>query len=221
VRFGDSDADWLTIIGVVGDSRNVGLRELPLPLVYMPYTAFPLPFMAIALRSDAPLSTVAALARSEITAADPELAIAKVEPMRDVLRESIAEPRFRTLLLVAFACMALVLAGVGVYGLIGYSVAQRTREIGIRMALGAQPPQVMMPMLRQGAILALGGIGIGLAGSAVAARILAKFLFGVEPSDPLTYALVSTLLLGIALLATFIPSRRAMRVDPLTALRSE
>jgi len=138
-----------------------------------------------------------------------------------VLRESVAEPRFRTLLLVAFAGMAVVLAAVGIYGLISYSVAQRTREIGIRMALGAQARQVMMPVLRQGFVLAVAGIAIGLAGSVLAARLLSSFLFGIEPSDPLTYALVSALLLFVTLLASFIPSRRALRVDPLTALRAE
>jgi putative ABC transport system permease protein len=221
VRFGEDNEDWMTIVGIAGDSRNIGLRDVPLPLIYLPYHAFPLPFMAIAVRSAAPVSTIASLARAEITAADPEMAVAKVEPMRDVLRDSIAEPRFRTLVLVAFAVMAIVLAAVGIYGLISYSVAQRTREIGIRMALGAQARQVMMPVLREGVGLALAGIAIGLAGSVVTARLLSKFLFGIEASDPLTYALVSTLLLAIALLASFIPSRRAMRVDPLTALRAD
>jgi putative ABC transport system permease protein len=221
VRFGEDNEDWMTIVGIAGDSRNIGLRDVPLPLIYLPYHAFPLPFMAIAVRSAAPVSTIASFARAEISAADPELAVARVEPMRDVLRDSIAEPRFRTLVLIAFAVMAIVLAAVGIYGLISYSVAQRTREIGIRMALGAQARQVMMPVLREGFVLALAGIAIGLAGSVAAARLLSKFLFGIEASDPLTYALVSTLLLAIALLASFIPSRRAMRVDPLTALRAE
>ncbi len=221
VRFAESGEDWMTIVGIVGDSRNVGLGELPLPLIYLPYHNFPLPFMAIAVRSTASLGTIASLARAEITAADPDLAVAKVEPMRDVLRDSVAEPRFRTLLLVAFAAMAVILAAVGIYGLISYSVAQRTREIGIRMALGAQARQVMMPVLRQGLVLALTGIAVGLAGSAAAARLLSGFLFGIQPSDPLTYALVSALLLFVTLLASFIPSRRALRVDPLTALRSE
>ncbi len=221
LRFGETNEDWMTIVGISGDSRNVGLHDVPLPLIYLPYHNFPLPFMAIAVRSPAPLSTIASLARAVITAADPDLAVAKVEPMRAVLKESIAEPRFRTLLLVAFAAMAVILAAVGIYGLISYSVAQRTREIGIRMALGAQARQVMMPMLRQGLVLALAGIAIGLVGSVAAARVLAKFLFGVQPSDPLTYAVVSALLLSVALLASFIPSRRALRVDPLTALRSE
>ena len=221
LRFGESDADWMTIVGIVGDSHNVGLRDRPLPMVYVPYTTFPLPFMAIAVRSAAPPSTIGSLARAEITAADPELAIAKVEPMRDVLRQSVAEPRFRTLLLIAFAGMAVVLAAVGIYGLISYSVAQRTREIGIRVALGAQPEQVLLPVLRQGVVLGGAGIAIGLGASAAAGRLLSKFLFGVQPWDPFTYALVSALLLCITLLATIVPSRRALRVDPLTALRAE
>jgi putative ABC transport system permease protein len=221
VRFGESGEDWMTIVGIAGDSRNVGLGELPLPLIYLPYHNFPLPFMAIAVRSAAAPATIASLARAEITAADPELAVAKVEPLREVLRESVAAPRFRTLLLVAFAGMAVVLASVGSYGLISYSVAQRTREIGIRMALGAQARQVMMPVLGQGLALALTGIAIGLVGSVAASRLLSNFLFGIEPSDPLTYLLVSTLLLCVTVAASIIPSRRALRVDPLTALRAE
>ena len=117
--------------------------------------------------------------------------------------------------------MAVVLAAVGVYGLISFSVAQRTREIGIRVALGAQSRQVMAPVLREGLTLALTGIAIGIAGSLAATRLLADFLFGVKPTDPVTYAGVALLLLAIALVASYIPSRRALRVDPITALRSE
>ena len=117
--------------------------------------------------------------------------------------------------------MAIILAAVGVYGLISYSVTQRTREIGIRMALGAQARQVMLPVLREGLILALAGIAIGLAGSVATSRVLKGFLFGVEATDPLTYGVVALLLLAVAVLASYIPSRRALRVDPITALRAE
>jgi putative ABC transport system permease protein len=221
VRFGETDKDWMTIVGIAGDSRNIGLHDPALPLIYIPYRNFTLPFMGIAIRSSAPVATIASIVRSQITAADPDLAVAKVERMRDVLEESVAEPRFRTQLVVAFAAIAVLLAAVGIYGLIGYSVAQRTREIGIRVALGAQARQVMLPVLLQGLVLALIGIAAGLVASAAAARVLAKFLFGIQPWDPLTYVLVSALLLVVALLASFIPSRRALRVDPIAALRAE
>src|SRR5437773_7313070 len=127
--------------------------------------------------------------------------------MRDVLRESVAEPRFRAQLVVAFAAIAVILAAVGIYGLISYSVVQRTREIGIRMALGAQARQVVLPVLRQGLVHALAGIATGLAGAAVAARVLSTFLFGIQPTDPVTYAAVSALLLCVTLAASLIPAR--------------
>jgi len=170
VRFGDSGDDWITVIAVVGDSRNVGLHELPTPLLYLPYHRFPLPFMAFAIRSAAPITTISSLARAVIKNADADLPVDKIQTLGDVLKESVAQPRFRTLLFSAFAFMAVILASVGVYGLISYSVTQRTREIGIRMALGAQTRQVMLPVLREGLTLALGGIAIGLAGSLATSR---------------------------------------------------
>ncbi len=221
VRFGDSGDDWITVIAVVGDSRNVGLQEPPTPLLYLPYHRFPLAFMAFAIRSTASTAAIATLARTTIRNTDPELPMDTIQTLGDVLKESVAEPRFRTLLLGAFALMAVILAAVGVYGLISYSVAQRTREIGIRMALGAQARQVMLPVVREGLILAVAGIAIGLAGSVAMSRVLKDFLFGVDTTDPLTYGLVALLLLAVAMLASYIPSRRALRVDPITALRSE
>jgi len=221
VRFGDSDGDWITIVGVVADSRNMGLSAAPTPLLYLPYHRFPLAFMSIAARSSAGPGAVASIVREAVKRVDPDMPVDTVVPLRQVLQDSIAEPRFRTLLLGAFASMAVVLASVGVYGLISFSVAQRTREIGIRVALGAQARQVMAPVLREGLGLALIGIGLGIAGSLAATRLLAEFLFGVEPTDPLTYAAVALLLLAIALVASYIASRRALRVDPITALRAE
>ena len=128
----------------------------------------------------------------------------------------MAHPRFRTMLISAFALVALVLAAVGVFGLINFSVTQRTREIGIRIAMGATPRQVLGPMVREGLTLAIIGVGIGLVGALLASRLLASFLFGVGTTDPLT---VAGVLLSVALLATYIPARRALHVDPITALR--
>ena len=141
--------------------------------------------------------------------------------MNDVLASSVAEPRFRTYLLGAFAGTALLLAVIGVYGLVSYSVSQRTREIGIRVALGASSSQVVGPIVRHGMVLAVTGVAIGLIGALFTARVVASFLYGVEPTDPLTFAAVAVLLLGVAFVASYLPSRRALRVDPLTALRAE
>jgi putative ABC transport system permease protein len=221
VRFGDSGEDWITIVGVVGDSRNVGLNEPPTPLMYLPYHTFPLAFMGIVARSSGGPGVIASIVRSAVKNIDPEMPVDKIVPLRELLTESVAEPRFRTLLLGAFALMAVALASVGVYGLISFSVTQRTREIGIRVALGAQARQVVMPLVLEGMTLAMTGIVLGVAGSFAATRLLAGFLFGVRPPDPLTHFAVAALLLGVALLATYIPSRRAARVDPITALRTE
>jgi predicted permease len=221
VRFGDSGEDWITIVGVVGDSRNVGLNEPPTPLLYLPYHTFPLAFMGIVARSGGGSGVVASIVRSAVKNIDPEMPVDKIVPLRELLTESVAEPRFRTLLLGAFALLAVALASVGVYGLISFSVTQRTREIGIRVALGAQARQVVMPLVLEGMTLAITGIALGVAGSFAATRLLAGFLFGVRPTDPLTHFAVVVLLLGVALLATYIPSRRAARVDPINALRTE
>jgi putative ABC transport system permease protein len=223
VRFGDTSNgdDWITIVGIVGDSHNVGLNEPPTPLLYLPYDTFPLAFMGIVAKSSAGSGAVASIARSEVKAIDPEMPIDRIIPLHDLLDESIAEARFRTLLLSAFALMAVVLAAVGIYGLMSFSVVQRTREIGIRVALGARPRQVVMPVVREGLLLALTGVGLGVIGSIAATRLLATFLFGVPPGDPLTYVGVVLLLLTVALLATYVPSRRAAHVDPVTALRME
>jgi putative ABC transport system permease protein len=220
LRF-DPESDWTTVVGVVGDARQRGLHEAPPPVLYFPYRQFALPFTTLAVRSTAPESTIASLMRAQVTTADPSLPPGDLSSLQQVLDRSVAEPRFRTLLLGAFAVMALVLATVGVYGLISYSVAQRTREIGIRVALGAQPRQVLLPAVREGLVLAVAGVAIGLAGALAAARVLSQFLFGVSATDPATFAGVSSLLLAVALLASYIPSRRALRVDPISALRTD
>src|SRR4029453_12708551 len=187
----------------------------------LPSDTFPLPYMGIVARSSAGSGVVASIARNEVKVIDPDMPIDRIVPLHDVLDESIAEPRFRTLLLGAFALMAVALAGVGIYGLLSFSVVQRPRGVGIRVALGARPGQVVMPVVREGLTLALAGIGVGAIGAFAATRLLKAFLFDVPPSDLLTYVAVALLLLGIALFATYIPSRRAARVDPVTALRAE
>jgi putative ABC transport system permease protein len=189
--------------------------------LYLPYETFPLAFMSIITRSTAGVAVIASLARSEARHIDPDLGIDRIVPLSNVVRESVAEARFRTLLLAAFALIALMLAAVGIFGLMSYSVAQRTREIGIRVALGATARQVVLPVVGEGLWLAVAGSALGMLGSFAASQLLRTFLYQVGPTDPLTYAAVAALLLGVALVATLIPSRRAARVDPIIALRSE
>jgi putative ABC transport system permease protein len=221
VRFGEKDQDWVTIVGVVGDSRNIGLKDPPTPLFYLPYDTFPLAFMSIAVRSTAGTGVIASTARREAKNIDPDIGIDRIVPLSDVVHESVAEPRFRTLLLTAFALIALVLAAVGIFGLMSFTVAQRTREIGIRIALGARPDQVVGSVVREGLRLAASGLALGIAGSFVTTRVLETFLYDVHGTDPLTYTAVAALLIGVAVVATYVPSRRAARVDPITALRAE
>jgi putative ABC transport system permease protein len=221
VRFGEEGDDWITIVGVVGDSRNVGLKDPPTPLLYFPYESFPLAFMGIVVRSPAGTGVVASVARTEAKHIDPDMGIDRIVPLSEVLHESVAEPRFRTLLLAAFALIALMLAAVGIFGLMSFSVAQRTREIGIRVALGATARQVILPVVGEGLWLSVTGVALGAVGSFGVSRLLRTFLYEVRPTDVFTYAAVGVLLLGVALVATYIPSRRAARVDPIVALRTE
>ena len=222
LRFGDDGSEpWIVVVGIVGDARQLGLDREPPPVLYIPYQQFPLPFTNLAVRSSAPESAVVSLMRTQLAEADADLPAVEVASLGAIIDRSMDESRFRSQLLGAFAITALVLAAVGVYGLISYSVTQRRREIGIRVALGAQPRQVLGPVVREGLALALVGTVIGLAGAFAAARGLSRFLFGVSPADPLTFTAVSALLIAVALLATYIPSRRALHVDPASALRTE
>jgi ABC-type antimicrobial peptide transport system permease subunit len=159
--------------------------------------------------------------KAQLAGIDPDLPFADITSLEAAVERNVDQPRFRAMLIVIFALLALALAAVGVYGLISYTVAQRTREIGIRVALGAAPRQVIVPVIREGIMLALAGIGIGLAGALVAARALSAFLFGVGASDPLTFSGVALLMLLVAIVASYIPSRGALNVDPLVALRAE
>jgi putative ABC transport system permease protein len=222
LRFdGDENAPWWTVVGLAGDVRQLGLsREAP-ALLFLPYAQFALPFTSVAVRSSLPQAAVTALLKSQFAAIDPDLPLGRVSSLQAEVERNLGQPRFRAMLIGVFAVLALVLAAVGVYGLISFTVAQRTREIGIRVALGAAPRQVVVPVIREGIILALAGIGIGLAGAVAAARALSAFLFGVGATDPLTFSGVALLMLLVAAVASYIPSRRALRIDPVLALRAE
>jgi len=207
------------IIGIVGDIRHRTLEADPFATMYLPVPSTQWTNLTIRVAGD-PLSLAAAV-RKEVQAIDPDQPIAALRTMEQVVAESVGAPRYRTLLLGLFALVALLLAAIGIYGVISYAVAQRTHEIGIRMALGAQPRAVHRLVIGQGIRLALVGVGAGLIGAVGLTRLLASLLFGVTATDPLTFAAVTVILTLIALLACWIPARRAARVDPMVALRHQ
>jgi putative ABC transport system permease protein len=213
---------WAEIIGVVGDVKYTGLGAEIQPAIYQPTAQNPSSGMFLIVKTETtdPTSLVASV-RKEIGSLDSELPVAKIGTLEQRLAAAVTQPRFRTTLIAIFAMIALILASVGIYGVISYSVTQRTHEIGIRMALGARARDVLRLVIGQGMTLALVGIGIGLAAAFAFTRVLASLLYGVSATDPLTFAGVSLLLVMVALLACFIPARRATKVDPMIALRNE
>jgi predicted permease len=214
----------LTVVGVVPDVKHISFREETTPEMYVVYTQRQWPSMLnlrVALRTKADPASMTASVREAIHSIDPDLPLAKVATLTTLVDDSLSQPRFAMLLLASFGLLALLLASTGMYGVISYSVAQRTQEIGIRMALGAERRNVFGMVLGQGAQLAGLGIALGLVAALGVTRLMASFLYGVQPTDPLTFAIVSLLLGGTALLACYLPARGATRVDPLVALRHE
>jgi putative ABC transport system permease protein len=210
------------IVGVVGDVHHEGLDTEAGPEYYVSYNQTPLRHGSLVVRTTrGDQSGMAASLRSAIKQVDQEQYIPRIEPMEQLLAESFARRRFNMLLLAVFAFVALLLAAVGIYGVMSYSVTRRTHEIGIRIALGAQAGDVVRMVVRQGMTLVLVGLLLGLTGAFAVTRIMASLLFGVSPTDALTFIAVSVLLAGIALLACLIPARRATRVDPMVALREQ
>ncbi len=209
------------IIGVVGDVRVLKLDVAARTQIYWYLPQFPTSFMTYTVRTTSDPMAIVSAVRGRVAEVDADLQIARLRPMDEVLGESVRQERFTTLLLGMFAGLALLLAGVGLYGVISYSVMQRSREMGIRMALGARPGDVSRLVVREGMVLALAGVGTGLVAAFGLARFLASLLFGISSRDLVTFASVAGLLAGVALLATWIPARRATRVDPMVALRYE
>jgi putative ABC transport system permease protein len=209
------------IVGVVGDVRDEALSRKPGPMMYVPFAQAPLYGGEVIVRSSLSASSVAAGIRQAVHSIDKDLPVTDVESLPDALGASVTQERFRTLLLSSFSGIALILAAVGIFGVISYSASQRTHEIGIRMALGAQQRDVLRLILGQGAKLALLGLGAGAVAALLLTRLMASLLYGVSPSDPLTFGAVAIVLLGVAVTASYIPGRRAMRVDPMVALRHE
>ncbi len=214
--------DWITIIGVVKDVRQFDLIADPKPQMYLSYAqaGFFAPRNLIVSTSVEPLSLADAVRRT-VWEIDKDQPVSNIRTMEEVLSESIARQRFSMLLLGIFAALALVLAAVGIYGVMSYSVAQRTREIGLRMALGAQPRDVLKLVVGQGLKLVLIGVGLGLVAAFILTRVMTSLLFGVSATDPTTFITISLVLISVALLASFFPARRATKVDPMIALRYE
>jgi putative ABC transport system permease protein len=228
-QVGVQDPHWpvRTIVGVVADIRRTSLREVPDPEMYVPYSqneikVWPaMQTMQVALRTNEDPDSMAESVRSSIHSVDPDLPVAKVATLTTLVDNSMTQPRFSMLLIGSFGALALLLASIGMFGVISYSVTQRTQEIGVRMALGAQRWKVLMMVLGQSARLALVGIVIGLIAALGITRMMESFLYGIRATDPLTFASVSLLWAAVAFVASYFPAYRATRVDPMIALRYE
>ncbi len=220
---GIDERGWLMreIVGVVRDSKHVSLREEPPPNIYLPHGQFPRQGMTLVVRAANGPNMLIGVVQKEAHALDSELPVFEIRTLDQYLASSVAEPKFSALLLGLFAGLALILSCIGLYGVMSYVVAQRTRELGIRMALGAQTRDVLKLVIRQGIRLTLLGAAIGGAGAVALSRVIKSWLFGVSPTDPLTFAVAALLLAVVALLSCWIPARRATKVDPITVLRSE
>lgn len=210
------------IVGIVADVRNAGLGEETPPVVYVPHALMPhWSWFTFVVRTGTPPMSVLAAARAEVRAIDAALPIHGVRTMEEVLGESVASTRASAILLGVFAALALAMAALGVFGVLSYTVNRRFRELGIRMALGAEARSVRAMIVRQGLVWALVGIAIGLAGAWVLTRVLSGFLYGISATDPPTFAAVIVFLLAVTTLASYLPARRATRIDPVEALRHE
>jgi len=221
----DDRGEWLTVVGVVADIRQQGLDQEVKPMIYAPFqqeraTPFLLRFVAFVVRTSTPGSAVEGI-RAEIRRVAPDLPIQSTVTMDEAVAASVAQPRFRMVLLGLFAITATLIATCGLYGLMAYAVTQRRREIGVRMALGAERRDVLRLVLTRALRVVLAGLIVGLAGAAGVTRVLQRFLFGVTSTDPIVFTLVTLLLLAAGLMAAWLPARRATRIDPCAALRAE
>lgn len=221
LHWGGTDGPPRTVVGVVGDVRDVEVEAEPAPMLYIPHNQLPMPGMTLVVRTTGGAEEVAAAVRREIWAVDPGLPIPTVELLRERRSDATAVSRLHTLVLAAFAAVALALAAVGIYGILAFGVAQRHREIGIRMALGARSSHVSGQVVRRGLLLTATGIALGLAGAVGLTRVVEALLYETAPTDPLTFVGVPLAFAAVALLASYVPARRATRVDPAIALRAE
>jgi putative ABC transport system permease protein len=218
-RFGI--AIWAEIVGVVGDLKTLTAEPVAVPEVYRPYWQWPMQSPTLFVRAENDPLALSGAIRRDIREVAPRLPDPVLRTMDDILGETVAQPRFQSGLLTVFGIVALILAAGGLYGVLSYGVSQRTHEIGIRMALGAGRGNLLSLVISQGLKLALIGLGVGLLGAIALTRLMGALLYEIKPNDPLTYLIVSLVLMGVALMACWLPARRATRVDPMMALRSE
>ena len=220
----EEEVGWITIVGVAGDINSVGLDASEEPAVYTPFMQeirFWKTWMNVAVRSSVDPVSLSSAIRREVAKVDPNIPAADFQTMDELMANSFADRRFNLLLLVSFATLALVLASLGIYGVISFLVGRRTHEIGIRMALGAERRDILNWILRHAVRLIVAGLCLGIALSLVSVRLMKNLLFGIAPTDAFTLICVSVLLSAVALMAGYLPARRAMRVDPMNALRYE
>ena len=216
-----ADSAWITIVGVIANARTESLSQADVPQVYLSLYQSASRRLAIFLRGHLDAAAIPERVREQLQAVDPTLPLSGAQTLDETVSASLAERRFSMEMVALFAVTALLLAGVGIYGVISYMVGERTHEIGIRMALGAESRSILRMVLRQGVGLALAGAVVGLIGALIVSNLMSGLLYGVRPTDPLTFAGVALLLIGVAMLASYMPARRAIRVDPMVALRHE
>ena len=215
------DVDWAIIVGIVGDTRYGGLDADARPEVYRPYAQAPPPFMTLVVRAEGDAAGLTSAIRNAVMEVDPEQPVFGLATMKHVLSASISRRRFGMFLFGLFAAAAIVMAAVGLYGVLAFSVAQRTNEIGIRIALGARPEMMVAHIVREGLWLALAGLAGGAVAAFALTRLMSGLIFGVGATDPISFAVGGVLLVAIALLASYLPARRAAGVDPVVALKQE
>jgi ABC-type lipoprotein release transport system permease subunit len=214
-----SDAPWLTVVGVVGRIKQDALDADSRMALYYPHSQFPARTVNVVVRAQGNPAALAASLRAELHQLDPDLPVYNVRTMEDRIGESLARRRFSMLLLSIFAAVASGLAALGIYGVIAFLVTQGTREMGIRMALGATPRGIGMLVVRHGLVIAAAALCLGVAAAFAATRVMRSFLFGVSAGDPLTYLAVCLFVAATAVAASYIPARRAARLDPMRAMR--
>jgi putative ABC transport system permease protein len=221
LKISRSATAWTKIVGIVADARTESLEDARVPELFLSLYQKRDHHLAIFLRGHLDAAAIPEEVREQVQAVDATIPVFGAQMLNETVSVSLSERRFSMEMVGLFAVTALMLAGLGIYGVISYLVSERTHEIGIRMALGAQRANIMRMVLRQGLGLAVAGTAIGLICALIVSHLMAGLLYGVNPTDPLTFASVAVLLIGVAVLACYIPARRAIRVDPMMALRHE
>jgi predicted permease len=215
------DSPWITVVGVIANARTQSLAQTDLPQLYLNVYQLPAKHLAIFMRGCVDTAAIPDQMRKQVQAVDPTLPVFSAQTLTQTVSDSLSQRRFSMEMITTFAATALLLAAIGIYGVISYMVAERTQEIGIRLALGASRSNILRSVLHQGLGLAIVGAAVGLVCALIVSHLMASLLYEVRPTDPLTFVGVALLFIGVALVACYVPARRAMNVDPMVALRCE